>query len=132
MQRGLGGTVFEPVQQPERRDRELTLGPFMLTLIGCALFALCGMCFVFGYSVGRRNPESSTTISVPPAVTPAVNQPANSQSKPSAGQSGSQPQGSADSSDPTAATATDSAATGTQASTSQSASAQSGNSAEPA
>ena len=130
MQRGLGGTVFEPVQQPEQRDRELTLGPLMLTLIGCALFALCGMCFVFGYSVGRRNPESSAAISVPPAAATALAQPANPQSKPSAGQGGSQPQPPAEPSD--AATDADSAAAGTQASTSQPAASSSGNPTEPA
>ena len=131
MHRGLGGTVVEPMQQSEQRDRELTLGPFMLTLIGCALFALCSMCFVFGYSVGRRNPESSTTISVPPSATPAFAQSANPQSKPSAGQGGSQPQSPAEPSDSMAATDADSA-TDTPASTSQPAAATSGTSAEPA
>ena len=89
MQRGFGGTTFEPVQ-PERRERELTLGPFMLLLIGCGLFALCGLCFVFGYSVGHRNAETSSTISVPPHVTPALAQSGNPQAKPTAGQSGYQ------------------------------------------
>ncbi len=102
MQRGLGGTTFEPVQ-PERRDRELTLGPFMLTLIGCGLFALCGLCFVFGYSVGHRNAETSSTISVPPPVTPALAQSGSAQSKPTAGQSGTQAVPPApDASDPSA------------------------------
>lgn len=119
MQRGLGGTIFEPVQQPERGDRELTLGPFMLTLIGCALFALCGMCFVFGYSVGRRNPEASAAISVPPAAPPSAVQTANPQSKPAAGQGGSQPQPPAEPSDSTAATDANSGATETPASTTQ-------------
>jgi len=91
MQRGTGGTVFEPVQ-PERRDREVTLGPFTLTLIGCGLFALCGFCFVFGYAVGRRNPESSAAISVPPPATPALAPSASAQSKPPAGQGESQPE----------------------------------------
>lgn len=89
MQRGLGGTVFEPVQPPERVDREFTLGPFTLTLIGCGLFGLCGLCFVFGYAVGHRNAESSTTISMPPSV-PSIVQPVNAQAKPAAGQSGTQ------------------------------------------
>ncbi len=132
MQRGFGGTVFEPVQQAEQRDRELTLGPFMLTLIGCALFTLCGMSFVFGYSVGRRNPESSAAISVPPAATPAFAQSANPQSKPSAGQGGSQPQSAAESSDSTAGTDADSSATGAQPSASQPAATSSGNSTESA
>lgn len=90
MQRGFGGTVFEPVQQPERDDRELTLGPFMLTLLGFGLFALCGLCFVFGYAVGHRNAESSTAISVPPVAPPSIIQPVSAQAKPAAGQSGVQ------------------------------------------
>lgn len=87
MHRGTGGTVFEPVQ-PERRDREVTLGPFTLTLFGCGLFALCGMCFVFGYAVGHRAPESSAAISVPPSPAPAFTPQAGAQSKPAAGQGG--------------------------------------------
>ena len=90
MQRGTGGIVFEPVQ-PESHDREVTLGPFTLTLIGCGLFALCGMCFLFGYVVGRRTPEPSAVISVPPAATPAFTPPINAQSKPAAGQGGTEP-----------------------------------------
>jgi DedD protein len=98
MQRGFG-TTFEPAQA-ERRDRELTLGPFTLTLLGCGLFALCGLCFVFGYAVGHRTPETSTAISVPPAATPAgLTQAANPPSKPAAGQSGEQPPPPADSAD---------------------------------
>jgi len=84
MQRGIGGTVYEP-EQPERRDREVTLGPFTLMLIGCLLVAICGLCFLLGIAVGHRNAESSTAISVPPAA-PAYAAPANAQSKPSAGQ----------------------------------------------
>jgi DedD protein len=86
MQRGLGGTAFEPVQQS--RDRELTLGPFMLTFLGCGLFALCGLCFVFGYAVGHRNAESAPVVSVPGAGGPAATQSATP--KPAAGQNGSQ------------------------------------------
>jgi DedD protein len=86
MQRGTGGTVFEPVQ-PERRDREVTIGPFLLTLIGCMLFALCGFCFILGYGVGHRSAESSAAISVPPAM-PALTPQAAAQSKPPAAQGG--------------------------------------------
>jgi DedD protein len=117
MQRGFGGTVFEPAQ-PERGDREFTLGPFMLTLIGCGLFALCGLCFVFGYSVGHRNAETSSTISVPPPVAPVLSQPANPQSKPSAGQSGYEPPPPADASDNGATSGTDSGTTVPQISSS--------------
>lgn len=112
MQRGFGGTTFEPVQ-PERRDRELTLGPFMLTLIGCGLFALCGLCFVFGYSVGHHDTETSSTISVPPPVGPAaLTQSSTPQSKPTAGQSGDQaPPPAVDATDPEATPDTGSDAT---------------------
>ena len=114
MHRGFGGTTFEPVQ-PERRDRELTLGPFLLTLLGCGLFTLCGLCFVFGYSVGHRYAETSTTISVPPRAAPVFSQPASPQSKPAAGQSGVQPQAPADTSDSGAIADTDSTEAGTPA-----------------
>lgn len=106
MQRGLGGTVFEPVQQPERGDRELTLGPITLTVLGFGLFALCGLCFVFGYAVGHRNAETSTAISVPPAAPPSFVQPVSAQAKPAAGQTGAQ-QVTADLTDSTANPATD-------------------------
>lgn len=128
MQRGLGGTVFEPVQQPERGDRELTLGPLTLTLLGFGLFALCGLCFVFGYAVGHRNAEPSAAISVPPVAPPSILQPVSAQSKPAAGQSGAQQTG-ADATDSSAAS--DSGAAGSTAGSGtapdQTASAASGN-----
>jgi cell division septation protein DedD len=98
MQRGLGGSVFEPVQESEEslrsaRDRELTLGPAMLLTLGVILFALCAACFVFGYGVGRRSFAESAGVAAPPtAGTPAMAQVAIPASKPSAGQSGAQPQ----------------------------------------
>ncbi len=81
--RGFGGTVFEPVE--ESRDREITLGPVMLAGLVIALLALCGVCFVCGYAVGRRQPV--------PTLAPAPNGPAaaqllSGQSKPEATQSG--------------------------------------------
>ena len=109
MQRGLGGAAFEPV--PASRDRELTLGPVMLTFIGCGLFALCGLCFMFGYAVGHRNPEPASASSLPPAGTPAVSQPsANLPSKPSAGQSGA-PAQPVEPTEPAASSDADSATT---------------------
>ena len=90
MQRGLGGTTLEPVQA-ERRDREMTIGPFLLMVIGCGLFGLCGLCFLFGYSVGHRNAETSTAVSVPPPIVPAVaGQTGILLAKPTAGQTGAQ------------------------------------------
>lgn len=106
MQRGFGGTVFEPVQQPQRDDREFTLGPVTLTVLGFGLFALCGLCFVFGYAVGHRNAETSTSISVPPVAPPSFVQPVSAQAKPAAGQSGVQ-QASTDFADSSANPATD-------------------------
>jgi len=124
MQRGFGGTAFEPV--PQSRDRELTLGPFMLTFLGCGLFALCGLCFVFGYAVGHRNAESAPAVSLPGQGAPAASQPATP--KPAAGQNGSQP-ASAEPSDsveaaPDAATSAPAAATQPAASTDQAGAAQ--------
>ncbi len=98
MQRGFGGSVFEPVQEPEEslraaRDRELTLGPAMLLTFGVILFALCAACFVFGYAVGRRSFSESASVAAPPTSgTPMVAQAAAPASKPSAGQSGAQPE----------------------------------------
>src|SRR5437764_12711927 len=114
MQRGYCGTTFDPVQT-ERSDRELTLGPFVLTLLGCGLFTLCGLCFVFGYSVGHRYAETSTAVSVPPPVTGLRSQAASLQTKPAAGQSGAQPQAPADVSESDAAADTDSTGAATAA-----------------
>src|SRR5262252_7931853 len=84
MQRGLGGgSVFEPVQEPVRRDREVTLGPATLGAIGVALFALCAVCFLFGYSVGHHAAQSGTAVPLPQADT-AVPPQSGLQSKPSA------------------------------------------------
>ena len=41
---------------PNQRDTELTLGAGLLAGIGVGLLALCGVCFVIGYAVGRRAP----------------------------------------------------------------------------
>ena len=116
MQRGSGGTAFEPV--PQSRDRELTLGPFMLIFLGCGLFVLCGLCIVFGYNLGHRNAES--VVSLPSPATPATALPATPQSKPSAGQNGAQP-ASVEPSDSTDAESDAATATSAPASTTQSA-----------
>ena len=99
MQRGFGGSVFEPVQEPEAenlraaRDRELTVGPAILATLGVGLFALCAACFVFGYAVGRRSVTESASLAARPASgTAAVAQLPAPASKPSAGQSGAEPQ----------------------------------------
>jgi len=89
MNRGIGGTAFEPVER--RRDRELTLGPTMLAALGLGLFTLCGVCFVFGYAVGQHGSPpgpaggaSALTASGTPAQT------ASGQTKPAASQSTTQ------------------------------------------
>lgn len=87
MQRGFGGTALEPLEQ--RRDKEITLGPAMLATLGLGLFALCSLCFVFGYAVGHRGPGDQNPANAqiagdtrPPATTTAT------LGKPSAGQNG--------------------------------------------
>lgn len=66
-------------------DKELTLGPMLLTGLGVGLLALCGVCFVAGYAVGRRAPvvemKPTPEASVPPAVlnTPALGKPTATQ-----------------------------------------------------
>jgi DedD protein len=77
MNRGIGGTVFEPAE--ERADRELTLGPMTLGLLGVVFFGICALCFVWGYSVGHRAPvgiePSQTASSRPSAAQILSNQP---------------------------------------------------------
>lgn len=48
------GTGFKPVQQ----DKEVTLGPTLLATIGIGLFALCCLCFLGGFIVGRHSSSS--------------------------------------------------------------------------
>jgi DedD protein len=87
MQRGFGGTAFEPAEV--RADRELTLGPMTLVFLGLLLCGICALCFVWGYSVGHRAPmgmEPAQSASAgPPAAQILSNQP-----KPGASASGQQ------------------------------------------
>jgi cell division septation protein DedD len=118
MQRGLGGPVYEPVQErlakrerfddQERvgnqdrweplvqRDKEITLGTGSLVILGFALFALCALCFGAGYSMGHRSSndpvEAVTTISAKPTATAP---PGAMQVKPSAAQNSLQSQSTA-------------------------------------
>src|SRR5260370_35721820 len=90
MQRCLGGTALEPLEK--RRDRELTLGPTMLALLGLGLFTLCGVCFVFGYAVGQHGSPAAPATGVPTSTAssaPAQN--STAQSKPAPSQSSFQP-----------------------------------------
>ncbi len=139
MQRGFGGTVFEPVQHPvqnQEPDRELTLGPATLGLLALGLVALCVLCFVFGYAMGHRNSElASGASSVLPGTT-AFGQSGVLGSKPAAGQSGYQPQPVSAAANQSASTAAETPASGASAatpvSTPQSGSASPGSSTEPA
>jgi cell division septation protein DedD len=88
MHRGFGGTAFEPVE--ERRDKELTLGPVMLTGLACALLVLCGVCFAIGYAVGHRGTSETVPAEQPATADVHTPQIASSQSKPAAGQNGNQ------------------------------------------
>ena len=85
--RGSGGALFEPAE--EKRDREVTLGPGMMAILAIGLLTLCGVCFLFGYGVGHRSPQTSLiqAISTPPP--PALG--ASNQPKPSATADGFQP-----------------------------------------
>ncbi len=89
MQLGFGGTVFEPVEAWQ--DKEITLGPAMLALLGCVFLAVCGLCFAFGYAVGHRNPADSVISGSLPAAGTSLAASPTGGIKPSAGQSGAQP-----------------------------------------
>ena len=63
------GTEFQVVNQgPESSpDKEVTLGPMMLTVLGLSLLVVCCICFLAGYAIGHRsgsatpaNPTAST------------------------------------------------------------------------
>ena len=78
MRRGMGGAAFEPVEE-RTHDAEVTLGPVMLAMIGLGLLALCGVCFIAGYTVGHRGTGVSqiaaSAANPAPAVQAAVTQP---------------------------------------------------------
>lgn len=80
--RGSGGAVFEPAE--EKRDRELTLGPGTLAILGIGLLTLCGVCFVFGYAFGRRSPGVTPGQQQAFATSPAPSLSASNQPKPAA------------------------------------------------
>ena len=95
MHRGIGGTAFEPAET--RRDREVTLGPTILVLLGLGLFTLCGVCFVFGYAMGQHvSPPAGAAKVQAAAATGASGQNPSAQSKPSASQNSFQPRPAVD------------------------------------
>lgn len=69
MHRGLGGTAFEPLE--EGRDREITLGPTMLAVLGLGLFALCSLCFLGGYAMGHSGQVQTAAPPSPSGPTAA-------------------------------------------------------------
>lgn len=85
--RGSGGALFEPAE--EKRDREVTLGPGMMAILAIGLLTLCGVCFIFGYGVGHRSPQTSLQQAISTVPAPALT--ASNQSKPSASADGLQP-----------------------------------------
>ena len=95
MQKFLGGTTLQPLEK--RRDTELTLGPTTLVLLGLGLFALCGVCFVFGYAMGQHGapvaPAAAASLSRTNSGGTAQS-PANP-SKPAPSQSSFQPRADA-------------------------------------
>lgn len=95
MQRGFGGPVFEPVQEPiqQRREREVTLGTASLLVLGFGLFGLCALCFGFGYAAGHSHSADAAVVTgagIESGLAQAQN--ATLPTKPAAGQSGVQSQ----------------------------------------
>jgi len=86
------GTTLEPIEK--RRDKELTLGPTTLILLGLGLFALCGVCFVFGYAVGQHGSPVAPAVgsrAVKSSAAAAESQNPVSATKPAASQNSFQP-----------------------------------------
>jgi len=53
----------EPEAEEPRRDTELTLGPVMLLGLFFGLILLCGLCFGWGYAVGRHGSQEPSAAS---------------------------------------------------------------------
>ncbi|HWT64949.1 MAG TPA: SPOR domain-containing protein [Terracidiphilus sp.] len=56
------------------KDTELTLGPWLLIGLGCALIAVCAVCFGVGYRMGR-NSAPTANVEKAPAANTAVTSP---------------------------------------------------------
>lgn len=97
MHRGFAGIAFEPLE--EKTDRELTLGPVGLVLLGILFCGICALCFVWGYSVGHRAPVEVKAAQSAPAGPPAA-QIFASQPKPAASATTPQPAASMQSATP--------------------------------
>jgi cell division septation protein DedD len=77
------------------RDRELTIGPTVLALLVVGLCGLCAVCFIAGFSAGRRS--SSEPLAGQQASTggSSAAQVSSGQSKPAASESSFQPHANA-------------------------------------
>jgi DedD protein len=83
MRRGIRDEELDLAE--ERQDTELTLGPTLLLGLALGLILLCGVCFWFGYSAGRRSPSTEIAAGAQPAAgQTAQAQAGNSLSKPPA------------------------------------------------
>jgi DedD protein len=69
-----------------KRDAELTLGPWLLTVLGCALLSVCAVCFGAGYALGHRNAARLDADKIPAAsaATDAAAAPTSASAKPGA------------------------------------------------
>jgi cell division septation protein DedD len=77
------------------RDRELTLSPTVLALLVVGLFCLCSVCFIAGFSAGRRSSSEPMTAHAASAGGASVAQMSSGQTKPQASESSFQPRASA-------------------------------------
>lgn len=89
MQRGFGGTAFEPAER--QRDKEVTLSPAMLVGLAAGLAAVCGLCFLAGYAVGHHSSGAPDADATQANGGPSAAQILSTQSKPSASQGSAQP-----------------------------------------
>jgi septal ring-binding cell division protein DamX len=82
------------------RDRELTLGPMLLTGLFLGLLLVCGLCFLAGFWVGNRGGHAAvaTQPADAPASTDAAGQQAKPESAPAAAPTIAQPPAQPDSS----------------------------------
>ncbi len=69
-----------------QKEAELTLGPWLLAGLACALFVICAVCFSAGYMMGRRNasPPGADKTSATDASLPSAPNATNASAKPEA------------------------------------------------
>jgi cell division septation protein DedD len=74
---GGNGTRDFALEDGPRKDAELTLGPWLLAGLACALFVVCAVCFSAGYMLGRHNAsqqgvDKNSATNTPLASAPAA------------------------------------------------------------